>query len=110
VLKHELEDNVAWRRFTRLAVQTRQQVQQTRFVTLHVNAEEVTITIAVPDATSGAEFTQNVPFDTQVKQVQSGTVTIPVGTRPVYVEEGVMSAPAYEVTRSSVFPQIDISS
>ena len=66
-------------------------------VSLKVGSDKVTVTSAIPDAEKGEKITSKVIFASAVHNVMSGSVDISLGTDPVYVEEGEVSAPVYNV-------------
>ena len=75
-----------------------------KIINLKVNSDKVTITTVIPDAENGARITKEATFKTEVKKVNQGSVSISLGPEPVYVEEGEISAPVYEV-KEAVIPK-----
>jgi len=64
-----------------------------------VNSDKVTITTSIPDAENGAQLTQKITFKTKIKQIIEERVFISLDANPVYVEEGEVSSPVYEVEK-----------
>ena len=66
---------------------------------LDFNSDEVTITASVPTGKNGKELKDTVPFDSEYKKTNKGSVSILLGESPVYIEEGVIPKTAYQVKK-----------
>jgi len=70
-----------------------------KIVSLKVNSDKVTITEAIPDAENSARLTKEATFKTEVKEVNKGSVSVSLGSNPIYIQEGEVPAPVYKVEK-----------
>jgi hypothetical protein len=67
---------------------------------LGLQSQQATVTVSVPDAKNGLEVKNAAHFAVERIPVRNGVVTLPLGTDPVYIEEGAVPQPFYPVQRT----------